>query len=130
MFLPLTHRSHNFNPRSLAGATQAVLLPPLPPLISIHAPSRERLRCTNHALQHLVISIHAPSRERLHLKFNKQWGFDISIHAPSRERQDVLRHFVHIGRNFNPRSLAGATKRTLPFLSTTVFQSTLPRGSD
>ena len=54
------------------------------------------------------ISIHAPSRERRRgtawlRKFRR-----ISIHAPSRERHAFL-FSVPIRRNFNPRSLAGAT---------------------
>ena len=118
--------------------------------ISIHAPSRERqmwpvfrvgvdqfqstLPHGSDLVQVLVvnvgtISIHAPSRERLTDENNPLRRLIISIHAPSRERRN--RHQARPrGRNFNPRSLTGATicqKRTDAEL---VFQSTLPHGSD
>ena len=53
----------------------------------------------------------------------------ISIHAPSRER---LKHNIRrlSCKNFNPRSLAGATCRSHRQTSLQEFQSTLPRGSD
>ena len=98
--------------------------------ISIHAPSRERLCCSIFSFSAAVISIHAPSRERQH---------------EPEERRPVRKHF-------NPRSLAGATyagrillmfllisihapsrerlKSLIARLRRTLFQSTLPRGSD
>ena len=99
-------------------------------IISIHAPSRERLFITVCTVDSIIISIHAPSRERPNSDFNLPAsnifqstlprGSDyrtikadhdriISIHAPSRERQNTC---VGIGQgriHFNPRSLAGAT---------------------
>ena len=56
----------------------------------------------------LAISIHAPSRERLAVYLNSSILLAISIHAPSRERRYGA-------------SLIGYS---------TLFQSTLPRGSD
>ena len=163
----------NFNPRSLAGATNMLLRiicklqafqSTLPrgsdgvktilknlQKISIHAPSRERLKLMPVVVRvtrfqstlprgsddfywpsfaHLGISIHAPSRER-HLALVKQnLANAISIHAPSRERP------IFIGR----RLLILAFQSTLPRGSDLyilipprmlrVFQSTLPRGSD
>ena len=75
----------------------------------------------------------------------------ISIHAPSRERQHKYQELTY-WRDFNPRSLAGATatfedhcqirhisihapsRERLKILKTwnsvITFQSTLPRGSD
>ena len=53
----------------------------------------------------------------------------ISIHAPSRERR-VGHIDKHHCRNFNPRSLAGATQISERYTSSHQFQSTLPRGSD
>ena len=75
----------------------------------------------------------------------------ISIHAPSRERLPQ-RRFADPYRDFNPRSLAGATNLIIAKLKfhvisihapsrerpthdgtteyTNIFQSTLPRGSD
>ena len=54
----------------------------------------------------------------------------ISIHAPSRERQSCLINMTPIENNFNPRSLAGATRNFFSFQEFFKFQSTLPRGSD
>ena len=78
-------------------------------MISIHAPSRERPFFLPSLPQLRGISIHAPSRER-------PYGFNvvgavtfISIHAPSRER---------------PCTTSSIN------LIVTLFQSTLPRGSD
>ena len=104
-----------------------------------------RLQCI------LLISIHAPSRERpedIMQPIDERW---ISIHAPSRERPTIIPYIVYDG-HFNPCSLAGATVTPAPTplsevisihapsrerlmigyttLLTTIFQSTLPRGSD
>ena len=99
----------NFNPRSLAGATNACYsLIASTKNISIHAPSRERQHGWQVLLvkaQHfnprslagattdglnimhpLSISIHAPSRERQLLLCQPPGRYAISIHAPSRER--------------------------------------------
>ena len=54
-----------FNPRSLAGATMKRRQTKKHIVISIHAPSRERLLILNILRGHKNISIHAPSRERL-----------------------------------------------------------------
>ena len=97
-----------FNPRSLAGATMHCLRGTTKPIfqstlprgsdshlisgnissiISIHAPSRERLPFGCAAIKADNISIHAPSRERpLAAPLSETCGI-ISIHAPSRERQ-------------------------------------------
>ena len=54
----------------------------------------------------------------------------ISIHAPSRERLKPLM-CKGSGKNFNPRSLTGATAEYAPGrIKVKVFQSTLPYGSD
>ena len=53
----------------------------------------------------------------------------ISIHAPSRERHAGIFTGL-LFENFNPRSLAGATKIPLYCCLLPLFQSTLPRGSD
>ena len=100
----------------------------------------------------LTISIHAPSRERPFQASNVFACVNISIHAPSRERLFLTFFYFFLERDFNPRSLAGATaghgvtlyysgisihapSRERPlFLDDTsvsiTFQSTLPRGSD
>ena len=55
---------NNFNPRSLTGATSCRNGYKLNIMISIHAPSRERLFSITNTTKNLTISIHAPSRER------------------------------------------------------------------
>ena len=90
----LKRSSQNFNPRSLAGATQSEDSAAASASISIHAPSRERL-------------IHNTSLYSLHF---------ISIHAPSRERLAYCRCVYRVPTDFNPRSLAGATSGELPML--------------
>ena len=78
----------DFNPRSLAGATDDAMAEIKSIDISIHAPSRERPDTEDMRKIIIVISIHAPSRERL----------------GQYPQEDKL-------YNFNPRSLAGATRR-------------------
>ena len=122
----------HFNPRSLAGATTAPAAPYFATEISIHAPSRERPQYLPKASLHFGISIHAPSRERpliiacqllsilfqstlprgsdLNCVYKSKHTLDISIHAPSRERPSIS-FTPFLLRDFNPRSLAGATIR-------------------
>ena len=80
-------------------------------------------------VEYYVISILAPSRERLHDILGRLGALHISILAPSRERHCygyVICSFFY----FNPRSLAGATRRLISRFPLTAFQSSLPRGSD
>ena len=120
--------------------------------ISIHAPSRERRNAPVFGLGTDVISIHAPSRERHRRLTFVALSLIISIHAPSRERHFVKRLCCNaitfqstlprgsdrmfldlrfLSRDFNPRSLAGATLRCCrAVMAMARFQSTLPRGSD
>ena len=121
---------HNFNPRSLTGATHTAKVSPASESISIHAPLRERLVFAQHLkataifqstlpygsdllVGHsyyfvAIISIHAPLRERLSTSLSALVKGTISIHAPLRERR--LKNSI--------------LSRCL------IFQSTLPRGSD
>ena len=99
----------DFNPLSLAGATFIKNGGYVLTCISIHAPSRERLKLRQIAGKNSLISIHAPSRERPETGGRKIWTAKISIHAPSRERRKV-----HCAHTDGQRQ----------------FQSTLPRGSD
>ncbi len=102
------HCAH-FNPRSLAGATTNAYKKYWYNRISIHAPSRERLKEPEKIFDYYPISIHAPSRERHH-------NYSFLYFAKS---------------YFNPRSLAGATEEHNRWYSLLeIFQSTLPRGSD
>ena len=98
----------HFNPRSLTGATVHELLHLIIPIISIHAPLRERpLYCV--ILNSVKnISIHAPLRERLLPLIFFTVKKKISIHAPLRERPLNSNYLCY------------------EFL----FQSTLPYGSD
>ena len=140
----------DFNPRSLAGATDDAMAEIKSIDISIHAPSRERPDTEDMRKIIIVISIHAPSRERLgqYPLEDKLYNFNprslagatrrpnaadcqqnISIHAPSRERP-ILPVLTLSYKHFNPRSLAGATASTKVTEWRNLFQSTLPRGSD
>ena len=121
----------NFNPRSLAGATPIVSVACSVGCISIHAPSRERRLISSP----LFIPVYFNPRSlagatMFCIACSPKWAFQstlprgsdeseqlepaktnaISIHAPSRERPtNPCRHPPK--RNFNPRSLAGATLR-------------------
>ena len=142
-------------------------------MISIHAPLRERRYGLQDYSSLYHISIHAPLRERLPISSDSSTHISISIHAPLRERRrfcvsyicsQIFQSTLPCGsdekhdaaysnrRNFNPRSLAGATicksfKITPPLISIHAplrerlgfeiyddhcekFQSTLPCGSD
>ena len=78
----------------------------------------------------LNISIHAPSRERLRLRTNTLTTLVISIHAPSRERRAYVRPLFRVYK-FQSTLPHGSDSVQLcggsgPF----AFQSTLPHGSD
>ena len=113
VIIPHTFCYMHFNPRSLAGATNAESKTGFDNYISIHAPLRERLEVSMcHAVLINNISIHAPLRERP-LALFEQIGliefqstlpcgsdfkgdelFDdyaISIHAPLRERHGAVK---------------------------------------
>ena len=77
-----------------------------------------------------LISIHAPSRERLNLRRllrNPQSNFNPRSLAGATAGAGGGGSGVS---NFNPRSLAGATAEAEVAVAAAVFQSTLPRGSD
>ena len=126
-------RSHtalkNFNPRSLAGATSVRYNYILTVSeISIHAPSRERLKIFEPWNDVITFQSTLPRGSDPADTIRADMG-RISIHAPSRERLRV-RHILSFDSNFNPRSLAGATAAQSPLTQAAIFQSTLPRGSD
>ena len=78
-----------FNPRSLAGATRGAAGGQRMTKISIHAPSRERLRAGVQAL--LRDNFNPRSLAGATRAANRVFsGILISIHAPSRERQKLL----------------------------------------
>ena len=77
-----------------------------------------------------MISIHAPSRERL-LQIALPCLLLIYFNPRSLTGATIL--IVHLNSliiYFNPRSLTGATLATLAPCQLLVFQSTLPHGSD
>ena len=99
--------STNFNPRSLAGATANAHDAASDPLISIHAPSRERqVSCQQTPEQYLFQST-----------------------LPRGSDHQFCKLLIRC-RHFNPRSLAGATAARGGVYRLLEFQSTLPRGSD
>ena len=98
----------DFNPHSLTGAT-----------FSSNASS------TSSAFQSTL-----PYGSDLEVLFLKPCP-PISIHAPLRERPIILFLLANVERDFNPRSLTGATpKAGYTVLVLKRFQSTLPHGSD
>mgnify|MGYP000939853301 CR=1 FL=1 len=80
-------------------------------------------------LNRLYISIHAPSRERLstRLIISLALTFQSALPRGSDRRRGSGLNAI---QNFNPRSLAGATREIQAHKVSKVFQSTLPRGSD
>ena len=121
--------------------------------ISIHAPSRERrLRSLLWLIRPLLFQSTLPRGSDFIDMFRTGTYNRISIHAPSRERR-LSPCSCSADGNFNPRSLAGATSFSSSFSFkvfyfnprslagataedifklgfVTIFQSTLPRGSD
>ena len=98
-----------------------------------------------------MISIHAPSRERLIILEDSKniWKFQSTLPRGSditpplkmihkarfqstlpRGSDMLMFRSLAIIWNFNPRSLAGATAKKSKFIVSYLFQSTLPRGSD
>ena len=119
----------NFNPRSLAGATVSDPQGVAKAVISIHAPSRERLLLPFPQIIILVFQSTLPrgsdeAKEKI-LKHRQ-----ISIHAPSRERRGLICAVSRrtLFQSTLPRGSDLKSRLTLP--SVLVFQSTLPRGSD
>ena len=140
-----------FNPRSLTGATISGTKFKTLIGISIHAPLRERLRFGRRHEQKSAFQSTLPYGSDEGKPVCDEHP-EISIHAPLRERLFIDRNIDVLGRNFNPRSLTGATQnnpykfpikkisihaplreRPLRHLQPTqrqAFQSTLPYGSD
>ena len=140
-----------FNPRSLAGATcRSASRQEKRQGFQSTLPRGSDFDCFPF-VDFLLISIHAPSRERqtdaspsqIASRFQSTLprGSDACASAPSRPRPDFnprslagatwpFMALPHVPQNFNPRSLAGATSLCLLCVSSWIFQSTLPRGSD
>ena len=119
-----------FNPRSLTGATAEILAEQAEFAISIHAPSRERLRAIRWPPSLTVFQSTLPhgsdglpnlelSAALIRFQSTLPHGSDLAA-----------RHRPNLSTYFNPRSLTGATL-TLPMVQQRqAFQSTLPHGSD
>ena len=81
------HKWSDFNPRSLAGATASAVPTPVHVIISIHAPSRERLLCFGWFPNDVRFQSTLPRGSDYNYQHRYQWAM-ISIHAPSRERHN------------------------------------------
>ena len=107
-FRPIIIGVGDFNPRSLTGATALVIRQSS----ELHHFNPRSLTGATLLLpvllRHYEISIHAPLRERLSFQSLYCQVGPISIHAPLRERHQPVSHTV----------------------CATIFQSTLPYGSD
>ena len=120
-------------------------------MISIHAPSRERLNFLGDGIDKLIfqstlpyrsdsernfrivytaISIHAPLRERLYLQPFFLGRCAISIHAPLRERQGHRTICLNVHDISIHAPLRERLYRTYAACALQRFQSTLPYGSD
>ena len=147
---PIVQSASDFNPRSLAGATRQRLQELHCLQISIHALLRERPRLS---WLHILKANFNPrsltgapafwpdGRRRDIFQSTLPYGSDLSNFVSYRDLSDfnprslagaTSNNFIlqlHKA-NFNPRSLAGATSTAVRFTRFSVFQSTLPRGSD
>ena len=148
----LTTRNCHFNPRSLTGATFDIHVFSTQISISIHAPSRERRCCSiSIGIPHIFQSTlprgsdYLTATELLSIvEFQSTLprGSDASALIKPLIRKDFNPRslagatipLVGLSRRsdyFNPRSLAGATLTvSVCTIVVPVFQSTLPRGSD
>ena len=112
---PKLLQRRNFNPRSLAGATEINKHKDCNSLISIHAPSRERHNKLFSEAVIELISIHAPSRER-----PGRWAgrlVQVQFQSTLPRGSDIAMTLSwRLCWHFNPRSLAGATSRLIILL--------------
>ena len=121
--------SLNFNPRSLAGATERG-----PEVVS--AATFQSTLPRGSDLQRCCADARRKNFNPRSLAGATNYQLDIyrqnliSIHAPSRERHITNLSIINVSLNFNPRSLAGATPARQAEKVMSKFQSTLPRGSD
>ena len=140
----------NFNPRSHEGSDQTLSSVRCSPQISIHAPTRgatdniideqrdelfqstlprgERRKLYQIKCQLKYISIHAPTRGATGKRSYKKEFQHISIHAPTRgatKYSKTTKITFEISIHAPTR---GATVKIILWVSTSTFQSTLPRG--
>ena len=123
-------RGGDFNPRSLTGATLRRLLPLRQTLTFQSTLPHGSDLLPDELLQQYPISIHAPSRERRGTGWLSCTAYAISIHAPSRERLRV-RKFAPFGTIFQSTLPHGSDSSLMTRSVLLIpFQSTLPHGSD
>ena len=119
----------HFNPRSLAGATIGGTA--ITPMTAFQSTlPRGSDTSGGGSAGGGAISIHAPSRERLSGANTPIDGQVISIHAPSRERLVVWIHIILISLFQSTLPRGSDMIRCLAIKRDMPFQSTLPRGSD
>ena len=98
--------------------------------ISIHAPLRERHGFCRHCFDKTRFQSTLPcGSDKSRAVMLKSWyNFNPRSLAGATSSSTIIRHRRS---DFNPRSLAGATSSvTVPLAFSTLFQSTLPCGSD
>ena len=118
----------DFNPRSLTGATTVDAELSSTSTFQSTLPHGSDIIEIHNVLQ-IIISIHAPSRERLYSRYLVYRDADFnprSLTGATKLLKDILASLKY----FNPRSLTGATGMTMVISRLTPFQSTLPHGSD
>ena len=119
----------DFNPRSREGSDIGSQTSKYSFIISIHAPARGATRDQSVHFPDLKISIHAPARGATAACIIAATSKDISIHAPARGATPQTQELHRSHPNFNPRSREGSDSLSCRLgSSTTIFQSTLPRG--
>ena len=125
----LTTRNCHFNPRSLTGATFDIHVFSTQISISIHAPSRERRCCSiSIGIPHIFQSTLPRGSDYLTAtELLSIVEFQSTLPRGS-DASALIKPLIR--KDFNPRSLAGATFSTAMERMLALFQSTLPRGSD
>ena len=125
----LTTRNCHFNPRSLTGATFDIHVFSTQISISIHAPSRERRCCSiSIGIPHIFQSTLPRGSDYLTAtELLSIVEFQSTLPRGS-DASALIKPLIR--KDFNPRSLAGATKADGTPARRCEFQSTLPRGSD
>ena len=120
---------HDFNPRSLTGATTVRRSVVQIAGISIHAHSRERLFCLSTFKLCVVFQSTLPygSDRRQGWKNLNHQRFQSTLPYGSDRRFHCYLAAIDY---FNPRSLTGATANVFTTSGGDLFQSTLPYGSD
>ena len=113
-----------FNSRSRKGATPYRRYGKAKPIVSIHAPVRERLDGDVVLFDANPVSIHAPVRERRNTAMIS--GITAGFNSRSREGATLPADTTEKLAGFNSRSPEGATSLNGSFMYSVLFQFTLP----